>query len=272
MLAALGQVVGILAVCLVIENIASIERYSLKDRLPGALMQVVGTAGGILLMEPLNRLWEKVDPAIIIPLWQWLKPLGWAGYAIQFLLLILIADFLAYCRHRAEHSKWLWPVHKVHHAPHELHAANDIGHPLQAFFSFAFIAVPMSLLRVDGPNTPVALALTVTFLSYYIHSPIDFHFGPLRRFVVDNRFHRIHHSLEPRHFEKNFGICFSIWDSLFGTAYWPEVDEWPKVGVAGVSPPKTVREFLALPLSGSGRRDSSGTDTPAASPPERLSI
>ena len=38
-------------------------------------------------------------------------------------------------------------------------------------------------------------------LTYYIHSPIDVHFGRLRKVLVDNRFHRIHHSIEPRHFK-----------------------------------------------------------------------
>ena len=65
--------------------------------------------------------------------------------------------------------------------------------------------------------------------------------------IVDNRFHRIHHSLEERHFDKNFGICFSIWDFLFGTAYEPG-DEWPHVGLADRMPPNSVREFLLHPF------------------------
>jgi sterol desaturase/sphingolipid hydroxylase (fatty acid hydroxylase superfamily) len=237
----------LLATCIVIEHIATIERYSLKARVPGILMGATGVVGSIVLMWPINQLWNHVDPAMTIPLWQYLQPLGVAGYALQFLALILIADFLAYWRHRMEHSRWWWPVHKVHHAPRELHAANDIGHPLQALFSFVWITVPMSLFNVSGPGVPLTLALTVTFLSMYIHSPIDFHFGPLRRLIVDNRFHRIHHSLEPRHFDKNFGICFSAWDYLFGTAYEPK-QEWPAVGLADVPAPRSVRDYLLLPL------------------------
>jgi hypothetical protein len=34
---------------------------------------------------------------------------------------------------------------------------------------------------------------------------------------------------------------------MFGTAYDPEPGEWPKVGVAGVKPPRTVHEYLMLP-------------------------
>lgn len=250
LIAGMTKAAVFLAIAIAIEHVAPINRYSLKDRVPGLLMDTLGTFLAISLMWPLNSLWKHVAPFAVIPLWHWLKPLGFTGYALQFLVLIVVADFLAYWRHRMEHSRWWWPVHKVHHAPTELHAANDLGHPLQAIFTFIYITVPMSLFQLDGPEMPLILAMLVSFLSVYIHSPIDFHFGPLRRMIVDNRFHRIHHSLEPKHIDKNFGICLSVWDAMFGTAYWPEKNEWPAVGVRDVPAPKTVRDFLMLPLWG----------------------
>jgi sterol desaturase/sphingolipid hydroxylase (fatty acid hydroxylase superfamily) len=107
----------------------------------------------------------------------------------------------------------------------------------------------MSFIQIDGPGTPFVVGFIVMLLSYYIHSPIDVHFGPFRKVLVDNRFHRIHHSIEPRHFDKNFGICFSIWDRWFGTAYDPAPDEWPSVGLSDVPAPRGVVEFLTLPLA-----------------------
>lgn len=246
----MGFTLFIIAVCVVIEQFSAIERYSLKARVPGVLMNFAGTVGSIAVMWPINKLWTAIDPGalFVVPLWEMLKPLGATGYAIQFLVLILVADFLAYWRHRAEH-RWFWPVHVVHHAPHELHAANDLGHPVQVLFTIAFISIPMSLIQIDGPGTPFVVGFVVSVLTYYIHSPIDVHFGPMRKVLVDNRFHRIHHSLEPKHFDKNFGICFSLWDRIFGTAYDPAPGEWPAVGVAGVKPPQTISDFLALPAT-----------------------
>jgi sterol desaturase/sphingolipid hydroxylase (fatty acid hydroxylase superfamily) len=244
----IGLTLFTIAVCVAIEQFSAIERYSLPARIPGALMNGAGVIFSIALVWPIHQLWGRIDPGaiMVIPLWQWLQRLGGLGYALQFLLLILIADFLAYWRHRAEH-RWFWPIHVVHHAPHELHAANDIGHPVQVLFSVVFISLPMSLIQIDGPATPFVVGFVVGLLSYYIHSPIDVHFGPLRKVMVDNRYHRIHHSLEPKHFDKNFGICFSLWDRMFGTAYDPEPEEWPAVGVAGVKPPRTLGDYLTLP-------------------------
>jgi len=121
----------------------------------------------------------------------------------------------------------------------------------------------MSLIHIDGPATPFAVGSFVTLLAIYIHSPTGLHFGPLRKVVVDNRFHRIHHSLEERHFGKNFGICLSIWDHMFGTAYDPR-DEWPAVGVAGVPAPQTVADFLKLPFVSTGGGGDSGLREPSA--------
>lgn len=255
MLFLVGLTVGLfttavlLAACVATEHVAPIDRYSLRDRLPGATMQIAGAVLGSALIWPVQKLWDVLGlaPFIVLPLWDALQPLGAWAYAVHFLAFVVIADFLAYWRHRAEHSKWLWPVHAVHHAPTELHAANSIGHPLQGLFSFAFITIPMSLIQIPGPLLPLVVTLFVGFLALYIHSPTEIHFGKVARVVVDNRFHRIHHSLEPRHFDKNFGICFSAWDYLFGTAYTPEPGEWPAVGVAGIEAPRTVRDFLALP-------------------------
>lgn len=253
-------VMALVLTAIAIEQLGPIEPYSMRDRVPGLLMNLVSSVLTFALIWPVGWLWKELGlaPVLVIPLWSWLEPLGNAGFVIQVIVLVVVADFLAYWRHRAEHA-WFWRVHVVHHAPRELHAANSIGHPLQALFSFAFIIVPMSLFDIDGPATPFVVGSVVALLAIYIHSPTGLHFGPMRRVVVDNRFHRIHHSLEERHFDKNFGICLSIWDYLFGTAYDPR-QEWPAVGVSGVPAPRTVADFLKLPFlpTGAGEGSRSG--------------
>lgn len=238
-----------IGVCTLMEQIAVIDRYSLRSRFPGLAMNLLLGPLTVMAAWPIGQFWQSlsISNLITIPLWTWLAPLGIGGYALQFLAVAMLIDFLTYWRHRTEH-KLFWPIHAVHHSPTELHAANDIGHPMQAWFSVVFISIPMSLVQIDGPETPAAVSFVLVLLSYYIHSPIDVHFGPLRKVLVDNRFHRIHHSLEPRHFDKNFGICFSVWDRLFGTAYDPTPDEWPQVGLEGVVPPCTIREYLLMPF------------------------
>ncbi|HEX8555816.1 MAG TPA: sterol desaturase family protein [Sphingomonas sp.] len=249
----------VVLVCVAIEHIASIERYRLRDRLSGSVLVLTGTVLSSALSWPLQQLWFAMEVGfLVVPLWTWVVPLGLFGQALAILFFVMLSDFFRYWRHRAEH-RWFWSIHKVHHAPTELHAANSIGHPLQTIPDFLFVSIPLSLFEFPGATIPLAIGFLTSFLTFYIHSPIDFHFGPMRRVVVDNRFHRIHHSLEVRHFDKNFGICFSVWDSLFGTAHWPKASEWPKVGIEGEPPPRTIRQFLMMPFV-SGGAISSGQD------------
>lgn len=238
----------ILLCCILVEQVAPRERIGWRERIPGFAMNCTGTAATFLLAWPLHGLWDAIgiSSQVSIPLWRWLEPLGFFAFGLQFLFLALLADFLAYWRHRIEH-RVLWRIHSVHHSPRELHAANDIGHPLQLFYNILFISIPLSLIEVTGPGLPFAVSLLIGMMSIYIHSPVEIHLGPLQRFIVDNRFHRIHHSIEQRHFDKNFGICFSCWDYLFGTAYSPG-EEWPRVGLIDVPAPRTVADYFLLPF------------------------
>lgn len=238
-----------MAVCFIAEYISPIDRLSWRDRLPGFAMNMVQIPLMIVAAWPAYYLWKSlgIGRFATIPLSRWVAPLGVIGFAIEVLVLIVVADFLAYWRHRVEH-KLFWRIHMIHHAPTEVHAANTLGHPLQMWYTIAFIGIPMTVIHIDGPAIPATVNFIVVVLTYYIHSSVDVHFGPLRKILVDNRFHRIHHSTETHHFDKNFGICFSIWDRMFGTAYEPVRDEWPRVGLANVDPPRTIADYLLMPF------------------------
>ena len=110
------------------------------------------------------------------------------------------------------------------------------------------MTLPFALLMPDGLTVwPLAGALA-TLQSQYIHSPTRLHFGPFFRLVYDNRFHRIHHSVEPLHFDKNFGVTTPLWDWLFGTLYVPAKDEWPRTGLANQGDVDGLGDFLWRPF------------------------
>lgn len=88
----------------------------------------------------------------------------------------------------------------------------------------------------------------VRWQGYFEHSSTRLNLGWVRYLFPDNRFHRIHHSVERQHFNKNFGSGSAIWDMLFGTAYYPRAGEWPDVGLSNMGEPRTLREFLLRPF------------------------
>jgi sterol desaturase/sphingolipid hydroxylase (fatty acid hydroxylase superfamily) len=216
--------------------------FSWRSRVAGFLYWFVNLALGAMLLVLLNFLWRRVGVQPLVKV-----PLGQFGVVAAVILALLIADLTAYWNHRLEH-RLFWRVHSLDHSVTDLNAANGYAHFSEKGFRFLFFSIPLSLIHFDQPSIPVALAMGREMLERYIHSPTRLHFGALRWIFVDNRFHRIHHSAEERHFEKNFGILFSFWDRLFGTAWEPAKDEWPATGVKGVSPPRSLADCLLFPI------------------------
>jgi sterol desaturase/sphingolipid hydroxylase (fatty acid hydroxylase superfamily) len=199
----------------------------------------MGTIIISLVVPPLKYLWDilSIPPLLHLPI----------GYAGAVTVSIVLMDLLAYWRHRLLH-RFFWRVHALHHSATELHAANSYAHFLEAVPNLIIVLIPVSLIDFGGVEVPMVAIMLLGALQFYIHSPVTIQFPRLRWFLVDSRYHRVHHSLEEQHFEKNFGIVFTLWDRLFGTAYFPNEDEWPETGIEGVAPPTSITDFLFFPV------------------------
>jgi sterol desaturase/sphingolipid hydroxylase (fatty acid hydroxylase superfamily) len=168
--------------------------------------------------------------------------------AIALLLPVFAFDFFYYWFHRAQHRfDWLWRVHKVHHSIRDMNCLNSYHHVLEEVIRFPVVALPLALLlKVDAPQM-IFISAFITSWGQYIHSDTSIHLGKLNGFFADNAFHRIHHSIAERHYDKNFASFFSVWDKLFGTYVSPELP-FPDVGLTDTPPPKSVVRYLLMPF------------------------
>jgi len=194
----------------------------------------------------LDRLWASLDvaPLIRVPL-----DMPWAGWAAAIaapLTAALVADFFFYWCHRAQH-RFLWRFHAVHHAIRDMSAVNSYHHFSEFLVQFLLIGIPTSLIVADPGRTTVTLGILLALQPIFLHSPTRLHLGPLRLLFADNRYHRIHHSVEERHFDHNFGAFTTLWDRVFGTMHMPGAGEWPDVGLAEIDQPRDVRAWVTLP-------------------------
>lgn len=242
LLGAIATSAYLVAICTLCEKISPREPFRWRDRTPGFYFGQAMTPFSILMSIPLASLYELVAPGAVVrlPLNDWVGPVGAA------IILLMMTDFLKYWEHRFEH-RFLWRVHAVHHSVEHLSAATSYAHPLQYVPMFFMIAVPLSLVDVGNSTVPMTVAILVSLMEFLIHSPTRVDFGPARRVLVDPPFHRIHHSREPVHFDRNFGVLFSIWDQMFGTAHMPRKDEWPAVGIHERSSPRSLLDLLLFP-------------------------
>ena len=242
------------------------ERHPVTARLRGIGYWAVTIAVSLLLAKGLAAGWRQIggQPLFAVPaMGAWLGSALLQGIAAG-IGAALFHDFFFYWYHRAQH-RWLWHWHAVHHSVRNLNAVNSYHHISESFFSLLLIQIPLTLLVADtGPTVPI-----VTFVLWchiiWIHSPTRITLGPLRALVVDNRFHRIHHSLETRHFDKNFGAFTTLWDRVFGTCHMPRRDEWPAVGLAEIGEPRGFADWLSMPARlRAAERSASGIVAPSS--------
>lgn len=165
-----------------------------------------------------------------------------AGVAfLYFLAFVLMTDFMVFLAHYLQHKiPFLWQFHKVHHAAEVLNPITLYRqHPLDflltgilagggtafihAFFTHLF-SQPFSLWTIGGLNL---LALVFYVLGYNLrHSHIRLSFGRIGdRWLISPEQHQLHHSCVEKHFDKNMGLIFTVWDRLFKTHYIPHKDE-----------------------------------------------
>lgn len=238
-----------------LELLMPIERHSLMSRVRGAVFQSIYLTLGVALAFAVSTVWWRlgIRPLFHADLTQTvvsdnLFVRGAAFVAFPF-FGVLAYDFFYYWLHRLQHTvPILWRLHSVHHSIEELNSVNCYHHFTDQMQHAIFIGTLSSLLY--SLSVPQFALVTLMFdtLGKAQHSASRLSFGPLKYIFSEPRYHRLHHSLEERHWGKNFAFATPLWDQLFGTAYFPRHDEHHKTGLAERREPRTLREYL-LPRS-----------------------
>jgi sterol desaturase/sphingolipid hydroxylase (fatty acid hydroxylase superfamily) len=222
---------------------ASLKRYMsrnfLNDLLYGLFYR--GGAYTLFVYEPFfNSLRPKL--AIID-----LHLLGGIPSYWSLPIYFLVTDLLGYWIHRLQHTRFFWPFHSVHHSQQTLTFVTFYRfHFVEEFFANAAAIIPLLLL-----GAPPKVWLPISFLQWFLqaiqHSELNWRMGPLCRAIAGPVFHSIHHSPDPKYFNKNFGMAFSFWDFLFGTAV-DAPDRCRNYGVAGLNMPETILGQFLMPF------------------------
>lgn len=149
---------------------------------------------------------------------------------LQFLEILVMADFLAYVFHRSLHrNPCLWRLHRVHHSSQRMDwLANVHLHPVDKLMGDCFQFIP--IFCVGFASAPLlAYTIFLGFQGFLNHSNIRVNYGPLRWLVASPQFHHWHHCNHPEAYNKNFAPHLVLFDLLFGTAYIPPPGVMPSL-------------------------------------------
>ncbi len=151
---------------------------------------------------------------------------AWAVWLVAFVGV----DLLYYWWHRASHEvNVLWAAHIVHHQSEDYNLAVALRQAILTSWTSLIFYAPLALLGVP----PVVYATMVAFSTLYqfwIHTQLVGKVrGPLDYILNLPSHHRVHHAINPRYLDKNYGAILIVWDRLFGT--YEEEIEAPVYGI-----------------------------------------
>jgi sterol desaturase/sphingolipid hydroxylase (fatty acid hydroxylase superfamily) len=173
---------------------------------------------------------------------------------VKIIAAVVVFDFLQWGNHWIRHKvRPFWHFHSVHHSQRELNTFTDLRiHAVEYCIAETLAFIPMLALGVPA----LAVMGVGGFRMWYarfVHANIGTNLGPLKHVFVTPQYHRVHHSIEPQHQDKNFGVLLTVWDRMAGTMN-RNYDEYPATGVVGLEflPPRRfaptawARDFLRL--------------------------
>lgn len=157
--------------------------------------------------------------------------------AIATLMLFLAYEIGYFGQHWMMHRiPFLWEFHKVHHTAEVLSPLTNFRvHPVDTLIFHHVLAISVgsvagvlsymadervTIFTIGSYN--ILLIVGAFLLVHLQHTHIWIAAtGTLGRIIMSPAHHQIHHSTDPKHFNKNFGSCLAIWDWMAGTLYKP---------------------------------------------------
>ncbi|MCB2018513.1 MAG: sterol desaturase family protein [Hydrogenophaga sp.] len=151
----------------------------------------------------------------------WTSPAGW-------LIALVFYDFLYYWNHRIGHEVGVfWAAHVVHHQSQHYNLSTALRQPASYLLLGWVFYLPMAVARVP-PLVFAVVGLVDLLYQFWIHTEQIGSLGRFDRWFASPSNHRVHHAVNDRYLDKNYGGILMLWDHLFGT-FVPEDPKDPCV-------------------------------------------
>ncbi len=137
----------------------------------------------------------------------------WYGW----LLALVFYDFCYYWLHRMGHEvAVLWAAHVVHHQSQDYNLSTALRQTSSGVLLGWIFYLPMALAGVP-PLVFGVVALIDLLYQYWVHTEHVPKLGWFDRWFCSPSNHRVHHAVNDRYLDRNYGGILIVWDRLFGT-------------------------------------------------------
>jgi sterol desaturase/sphingolipid hydroxylase (fatty acid hydroxylase superfamily) len=115
----------------------------------------------------------------------------------------------------------------VHHQSEDYNLSTALRQPSTYWILNWVFYLPMAVLGIP-PLVYAVVALIDLLYQYWVHTQQIGRMGWFDRWFCAPSNHRVHHAVNDRYLDRNYGGILLVWDRLFGS-YEPEHDEEPCV-------------------------------------------
>jgi sterol desaturase/sphingolipid hydroxylase (fatty acid hydroxylase superfamily) len=198
--------------------------------------------------------------AVAVPLAHFGTPLGLLGrLGVSRIpaaaISMLVLDGSTYAAHRLMHAiPALWRFHRVHHADAFVDVTTTYRfHPLEAAWRFAWTFGPALVLGVE-PTVFVVYRLLSAFNGMLEHANVRIPRALdacITLAWVTPRMHKLHHSVDARDADTNYGNLLTIFDRVLGTFTPSERADGVVYGLGGPEhdAPSSLAAMLRWPFA-----------------------
>lgn len=145
--------------------------------------------------------------------------MSWYGWVIA----LLFYDLCYYWLHRAGHEVAVfWAAHVVHHQSQDYNLSTALRQTSSGALLGWVFYLPMALAGVP-PLVFGVVALIDLLYQFWVHTEHVPKLGWFDRWFCSPSNHRVHHAVNDRYLDRNYGGVLIIWDRLFGS--FKEEDE-----------------------------------------------
>ena len=138
---------------------------------------------------------------------------AWYGWA----LALLLYDLCYYWLHRMGHEvAVLWAAHAVHHQSQDYNLSTALRQTSSGALLGWLFYLPLALAGVP-PLVFVVVGLVDLLYQFWVHTEQVGRLGWFDRWFCSPSNHRVHHAVNDRYLDKNYGGILIVWDRLFGT-------------------------------------------------------
>ena len=212
---------------------AAIVAEALADRARRTKTYRFGAALADLQAGIVSQVGDVALRGIGVAIYAWVyrhRLVDWPEHSMLPWVVGLVGiDFLYYWWHRLSHLvNLLWAVHAVHHQSEDFNLAVALRQPAFEALTIIPFHLPLALLGVE-PWIYVSCYAIDLIYQFWIHTELPGKLGFLEWVVNTPSSHRVHHGIEPKYLDRNYGGILILWDRLFGS--YQREEERPTYGV-----------------------------------------